>query len=140
MRRSDMDDLPTYSSAASVALYSGSEMLMVMKHMRDSMEGSEELLCTDLGIELYIQGRNDPVHGLIAVAFLPAALPQSVEELTDYVTQVIMERMDSKSTYQIVIENQAHTKMIVTVDRIDSLTVLAPEALPQEFQDALRPD
>lgn len=135
-----MDDRQTYFNAAFVALYSGSEMLMVTKHMRDNMEGSEELLCTDLAVELYIQGRNDPIHGNIAVAFLPAALPDSVEELTDYVTQVIMERMDSKSTYQIVIENMKHTKMIVTVDRIDSLTVYAPDELPLEFQDALRSD
>jgi len=131
-----MEDLPTFFSAAFVGLYSDSWTFSGMKQMKDNME-SDELLACEVFIKVHLVGRDDPIMAPMGINFREGELPQDVEELTDYVNGLLMERLDSKSSHLLVIEDLNHTKVIFISNNIDSITIVAPEdgVLPPQLRE-----
>ncbi len=102
--------------------------------MKDNME-APGTVTTEVQIEIYLAQRPDPIHAYQAVTFSRDGLPEDVEALTDYVTGIILERLNSKQTLQLIFEDDRHTKVVVQADRLDSISVLAPEDLPEEWYE-----
>ncbi len=130
-----MDDQQIYSNAMYATLYSGSLTLMEQKPVRDSMEGSEqEIISTQVGVEVHVRGREETIRTFLVVNFLPSGLPGDVEQLTDYVTELVMEKLDSDSCRVVIFEDERHNKVMIKKKIIDAISVQAPDSLPEEWE------
>jgi hypothetical protein len=94
----------------------------------------EDVALVELEVELYLTGRETPVWAPTIFSFSLEDPPEDVEAMTDFATSVLLEQMDSRSRRQMVFESAKHTKVIVNVDMIQSITVLAPDDMPEELK------
>lgn len=103
--------------------------------VRDNMEATPNTVTIQIPVEIYLKDRQDPIHALQALTFDRDGLPTDVEQLTDFFVQKILAQMDSRSIFTMIFEDERHTKVLVATDRVDSISVIAPDELPEDWHD-----
>lgn len=86
-----------------------------------------------LGINIWLEGKNDPLLAYMRVRFFLNQMPESIEDLTDVYANIILHEMDSRSTHVLTLEDERNNKVMINLDQVQGFMVCAPDVMPAEL-------
>src|SRR4051812_12055053 len=97
---------------------------------RDENVTDEEWLHVVLGLDIWLIGKNDPFYAQMRVRFQEDEKPETLEELTDCFTNLIMHQMNSMQSHWLTLEDDRENRYIIYFSQIQAVKVIAPEKMP----------
>lgn len=97
---------------------------------RDDIDTDDDWLHVVLGVDIWLQGKNDPFFAQMRVRFQEDDKPETLEELTDCYANLIMHQMNSVQSHWLTLEDERENRYIVYFSQIQAVKVIAPEKMP----------
>ena len=87
-----------------------------------------------LEVSVLLRYRDLPVSVALLLYF--DEVPESVEDLTDYATSIMLEKLDSMTELWFPLEDAGNNKQIIRREDIQSLFIMAPTSIEACVVDA----
>lgn len=102
----------------------------------DEDRSLEQFVNVTLGVDVYLINKDDPLRLFMTMRFNPNSdeCPSSVEELTDFFSALILQRMDMHSQIAMLFEDDRYNKTVVYFDQIQAIHITAPDELPETLR------
>lgn len=99
--------------------------------MRDTQRPNAPTIILDVPFEIYLKGREEPVHFLgtyaIPAEILSEAQDAKLNDVMQVVIQHILGTIDTVGAHRLILSDRRESKFVVLTDSIASISVLAPD-------------
>jgi hypothetical protein len=90
------------------------------------VEDEVNLIQIVVPFHFFLKGREIPIAANLSIGFRAEGLPANEEELTDVATELMMDKLDSRSTHTLILEDDLHNKVLIERAEYQAMRVMVP--------------
>lgn len=100
------------------------------------VEDEIDLIQIVVPFQFFLKGREVPVAAYLSIGFPLDQIPHDEEALTDIATELVMDKLDSRSTHTLIMEDDLHNKVLIDRDEYQAMRVMVPKDYdPADYTD-----